>query len=562
MTLEPVAFDELVPVAEPADAHRVRTAPPAPVVPAIGEVEIGPADVSPVSELGLDPLPQILEATPVDPSPSDEIEALVHEQPLPAGPRLPSVVQPDQRATPSPVFSAVAMQESPAPTLTSRKGKRKRSGGGLKLVMVLVVLGGLVAAGIVFGRPYLFPDDWDGAAAPFVEEVETGLGLEFVEPLTIVAEPTAEFNLRAAQQLHGELVETQPQWRALGLAVGDPSPEQTAALLTGTRSALYSTDDGQIYHDLGVAGPVLDAQLTREMAVASLDQNFGWSVGQQSRTLDNAALTAAEVLRQATAVQLRSSNADALEAPTASLSQLPAVLAYRALAPQMFAQFAPPAAEGADNALHAIGTNGPGPLDADIPALAPGPALLASDTAATTPRAVDRSTWFLTFASMLDSRSAYNASEAIVESALTMADRGTTKCVYATFSGGGVEQTAALRGGLETWAATAPVEFASAFSVLEDGTLQLVTCDPGAAFQAPLRPSAARELIAWRMAELATMEAVGTTDPTDADFVSAWPFTQNSDVAISVADLPPEATPAEVAVATRAGIARIFAPQS
>jgi len=551
---EPLTFEPMT--------LNVRTTPPAGVVPAIGDVEIGPADVSP--SLLSEPLPEIREATPVDVTNSSEIEVLARVDAPPTRPQLPATVQPDQRAV-APV-AALAYVDAVAPAAAAKPAGRKhrkprRSRSGAKLLVTLVVLAGLVAAGIVFGRPYLFPDDWEGTAAPYADVVETGLGLEFVEPVAVVAEPAQEFDTRVATQLLGESIDVQPQWRALGLATTLVTTESVAQQVTGSQSAMYSLDDGQVYHDEGVAGPKLEAQLTEAMAAASLDQNFAWSPDQSTRTLDDAASTSAEVLRQARAAQQQSAD-DAPIAPrtTAQSAQLPAVLAYRALAPEHFAEFDNPVGDGADNPLHRLGEAGPGPFAADPPIGSVAPTMTGTDVATTSPQAMDRSFWFLALAGFLDSRTSFVASEAIVENSLTVAERETTSCVYATFSGGGVEQTDILRTALQAWSDAAPVEFASSFSVLSDGTLQLVTCDPGAEFQSPIRPAAAMELITWRMLELAVIEQVGSGDSDNPDFAFAWPIIQMSNVAIEVGSMPADTPPAERAAAVRDGVAAVSAP--
>jgi hypothetical protein len=200
-----------------------------------------------------------------------------------------------------------------------------------------------------------------------------------------------------------------------------------------------------------------------------------------------------------------------------------------------------------------LGTGGPGILGRDMPTVAAGPTMLDGDVATAAPVARDRSFWYLVFAGYLDARTAYDASEAVVESAITAATRGNTQCVSATFSGTGVEATATLRDALTAWSASAPAEMASSFQVLPDGTLQLVSCDPGAGFDAATRPGVARELLSWRMAELATMEAAIYGGGGEAQFLDAWTFVEASPMALDLMSLPPTTSPADMAVAARAG---------
>ena len=113
---------------------------------------------------------------------------------------------------------------------------------------------------------------------------------------------------------------------------------------------------------------------------------------------------------------------------------------------------------------------------------------------------------------------------------------------------------------LEAWSAAAPIEFASNVSVLADGTLQLVSCDPGVGFESPNRLGVARELIGWRTAQLATLEGVRTASGTDADAATAWATVEASNVGVELGALPGDTSPAESAAAARAAVAAVLTP--
>ena len=531
----------------------IRTTPPAVIVPALGDVTSGPDQLTPAAVAAsaptpvaptTDALPEIQEATPV-----------VYT----GGPLLPSVPAAVPRPAVATSFEFDPASVAPAPTRQAqRRGKRR----GLKLLATLIVLGGVVAAGVVFGQSYLFPGAWDSTTAPYADAVEAGRGVDFAEPLAIVGESTDDFSTRLGTQLATVSAEELSQWRALGLVSGAVDETSLARQLTGWQDALYSTADGQVYHDLGVTGAELDAQLVQEMTAASLDQEFDWSVEQPQRTLDAAAATSAEVLRQSRVVQQSSAFGAAVPPVSSELvSTLPPVIGYRTLAPHVFAEFDASIEPGdRTNPLADLGTEGPGILGRDASIVATGPTMPDGDSVTTSPVAKDRSFWFLVFAGYLDARTAHTASDAVVESALAGAARGATLCVSATFSGSGVEQTATLRSALTAWAAAAPAEMSSSFQVLPDGTLQLVSCDPGVGLDAAARPAVARELLAWRMAELATMEAVRVGGGGEAELVDAWAFVQASPVAIDLTTLPPSASPAEMAAAARDAVNALFTP--
>jgi len=309
-----------------------------------------------------------------------------------------------------------------------------------------------------------------------------------------------------------------------------------------------------------VTGAQVEAEITREMTAASLDQEFLWSAEQPNRTLDDQVLTRAEVERQSAAVLAQSPFAVDLEPSSPGiLAFVPPVVGYRALASATYAQFENPRG-AAKNPLSGIGTAGPGPLPSEVPVAAAAPTLIDTDTLVGTPRSLDRSFWFLVFAGFLDSRTSYQASESVVENSLAVVDRAGTQCVYATFSGGDVIQTETLRSALEVWSASAPVEFGSSFSVLADGTLQLVTCDPGVGFEIVNRLGVARELVGWRTAELATLEAIRTANGTEAEAAAAWGVVEASTVGVDLGALPGDTSPAESAEAARVAVAAVLSP--
>jgi hypothetical protein len=96
--------------------------------------------------------------------------------------------------------------------------------------------------------------------------------------------------------------------------------------------------------------------------------------------------------------------------------------------------------------------------------------------------------------------------------------------------------------------------------VLPDGALQIVGCDPGVGFDTPTRLGAARELVGWRIAELATIEAVAAAQGTATDLDAAWALVEASDVPVQLAALAPETTPQDAAAQARAGVGALLTP--
>ena len=565
------ATDPVIEDAEPSGqiVPALRVVAPTPIIPALGTIETGPADVSGGSGAAdgvtTDVLPEIQEATPAPGMPAVvQSSASVEETSagVPAADQsmvyqLPQAHQPDQtRAQSTPIQSPLEVL-SPQPFQPAAR----RSGRGIMLLFTLVVLGGLVAAGIVFGRPYLFPEDWDATTQPFAETIEDVSGVEFVEPLVVTAEPSSQYLTRMTTQLTGDWPAEQAEWRALGLLNGTVTEEVVSDLLVGWQDALYSTDDGQVYHDAAAVGDSLDVELTLAMATASLDQQFGWSSGQENRTLDDAALTLAEVRRQALAIQEASDFPSEIPIRDAApLVFLPPVLGYEVLAPLTFAEFASPVGQDdeATNPLYMMEDGGPGQIPSEVLLDSAAAVAVEGDQVVGSPGAMDSSFWYLVFAGYVDNSTARAASMAIVENSLVTADRSGTKCVYATFSGGDVNQTATLRSTIEAWSANVPAEFASSISVLPSGALQLISCDPGTELDDQGRLGTARELIGWRIADLATIEAVAGAGGSDADITAALDQVEASGIGAELAVLPLDISPAEAADAARAAVDRVL----
>ena len=226
----------------------------------------------------------------------------------------------------------------------------------------------------------------------------------------------------------------------------------------------------------------------------------------------------------------------------------------------MYAPLLPPVAADRPNPLADLSASPVGGwVDAALEPATPA-TLVAGDVAVGSPASMDRSFWYLVFAGFVDAPTAYAASESIVESSLTVADRAGTTCAYATFSGGDMIQTPTLRAAMESWVATLPVTMAGAFSVGADGGLQMVSCDPGAQAPPPTRLGVATELVGWRSAELATISGVLAAGGGDAEISAALDRLAVSDVGAGLARTAVDQSPAAAAEAAKTAVEPIVTP--
>ncbi len=588
-TVTPVSPVEPFDVAEPA-AELDRD--PVPVVGSPAPIEPTPSAAPPAPRPEPEPVPVAEPAPTPEPDPTPEPVVIVEQTPVgtpttqvapePDPPVPAPQPDPGPQAAPTTVTPAVAAPVIPAsqprhhpaqaasfeaaanrvPTISPlavdipspQHRKSSASRGVVALLFTLLVVAALITAGIIYGRPYLFPEEWDEVTAPYAEAVEAVRGVEYVEPLVITAEAPDVYEARRSADLLGDWERELPVWRALGLANGTFDQGSLDQLLDGWNPAMYSLEDGQVYHSSSLTGDELDAHVTRAMAEAGLDQDFRWSAESSTRTLDEAALVEAHLLQQTRDIQLATEFSTDVSAPDATpLAFLPPVLGYRVVAPTMFGELLDPVGAGA-NPLD--GPGGPGPLPSDSPQESVDPTLVDGETVVQPGRAMDRSFWYLAIASYVDSPTAYAASEAIVENSMTVVDRGGRDCTVATFSGGDINETEILRSALAGWVANAPAEFTASLEVLPDGTLQFASCDPGTGFENGARFGIARELIGWRLAELVVhANADGSSPDGLADTIDRI---RTSGVGEQLASLPFDTTAEEAAAAAESAVAGLL----
>lgn len=541
------------PVASPAPSPSIPVAAPDASVP-VAATPSPAAEAPPV--VPTDPPPATSAPDPV----ADEPAPTVPDQSAPTAPDI-AVAPPTQpnQAISLPAAAAVPSVAPPRQTAAvlataPRKPKKDRSGSLARLGLFFLVVGALVSAAVIFGRPYLFPEDWDDEALGVAQSIEEARGVDFTEPVLVTPQPTAAHREMVAAQLLGDPASKLPMWRALGLAGPDSTDEATLQTLIAELSpVLYSTADGQVYHDSEFTRSDREFLISQAMATAALDQEFGFSADASNRTLDAAALTEAHV-RQQTEV-LAGATADQAASPTvdmAPLAFLPAVLDYRLTAPEVFVELLPPINDVDANPLGGIGTQGPGPLTRTPLASVPSESVVAGDAAVGPPVVTDRSFWYLSFASHLDATTAYRMSNQLQGAGLQMVDGSTGRCAVATLTTGDAAANAALESDLVAWATAASPAFGATATALPDSSVQLRSCDPVADYTSNIRFGVARQLIAWRAIELAVTTNVVTQGGDAAAVAAAIADIPSSPAALAAVQLPAGTAPSELVEAARA----------
>lgn len=526
-----------------------------------GEVRISPLDVPDSSPTGSTPTvgavsgPHSGDVTTVVPTVSNA-QGFSPALPgvAPAASPNPTAHQPNQAAGARLHHSAAAVAPAPA-TLTRKarkkqqkqqqqqlKAARKRSSsgrGGFALFFTLLVLVGLIVAAVIFGRPYLFPDDWDAASKPYGDAVEAVSGEPLAEAVVVTRHAPATYAIAMTDELLEGWDEQVPMWRSFGLVDGAVDTPVLREVLEGWTPAFYSPSTGEIVANDALTPAAVDGAIVAAMAAADLDQRTGWSTVLADASLDSSAFTRAQVIRSATDVAAASSfGAPVSERRPDKAEFLPPILSYRVNAPYVFAEVVP---EGELTEVDSI----------TVLPLSREPELVGGETIIEAQQQMDRGFWYIVFASYTDATAAYAASNAIVEASLATVDRAGTTCSYGTFSGSDVAGTERLAGVLAQWVASVPAEMTASTTALADGTLQLTSCDPGAAVSTGARFGTASELARWRLVELVAIEAVDPATGTAADRTAAVVQVRQSQVASALMSLPFDTTPLDLATAAR-----------
>ena len=446
----------------------------------------------------------------------------------------------------------------------SRPGAKKdRSTAIARTGFFLLFVAAVVSAGVIFGRPYLFPAEWEDNALPYAEVIEAARGKEFVEPVSLTAQDTATHRDLVSAQLLGDAQAEMPLWRSLGLAGPDATDDASLRDLTSAQSpVLYSTSDGQVYYDEAFTQAHRDRLITQAMAAAALDQELTFSSNAAARELDAEALTDAHVLQQSSAIaMLASTSAVPVPEPdVAALAFLPPVLDYRLTGPIVLGQVLAPVDELAPNPLEGIGADGPVAARNSDLAVVSSPSSVAGDAAVGEIATMDRGFWYLVFAGHLDPTTAYSMSNSLeragMQSVMAADGRACVIATFATVDGAGNDTLAAS---LSSWTATAAPELAATVTTLPDTTVQLRSCDPAGAFTSNARFGTGRELIGWRATEAVVVDTLSADGADAATIARALAQISVTPSVQQLIALPAGTPPSQVAAAVRTAAAEVVA---
>ena len=538
--------------AEPAAAHAPQpVAEPAAVTTTTATAAPAPAAASVVDAASAQPAQVAPEAPQV---------TVTHQQPNQAA-AVP-MAQPQQYTLPQQTVASRHQLMEPAPTSRRRKDRRRSGGGGIGLLLTLVVLAGLIAAGFVYGRPYLFPDEWNEATKPYAEAIENVRGDTIPRPFEVVTEPSSTYAEHVDTATLGEWEDELAMWRSFGLVDGTINAATIGTTVGSRPTAFYSPVAGQVFVDAGSPEFGRDEAIVRAAAAAALDQEYGWSgeLRDDSATLDRNALIEGLVAAHASTIQ-EATEFTAESVGEASLGgELPAVLEYRLVAPAVFGELYTERVVGSDVELADLDTALPRLSGLQPLPLGTAPSIAEGDAIDGSARSMDRSFWYLAFGTYLGADTAHRMSNELAAASLT-ATRNTelVTCSVATFDLVDPALSGTWQSALGQWVATAPAEAGPTVEVLGDATLQLRTCDPGLGVSSTGAAGIARALIGHRAAELATIIGVTEAGGSAGAVTQAVTLLVESGADDVVAELPRNLAPAALAQEARNTVSLVVA---
>jgi hypothetical protein len=418
-----------------------------------------------------------------------------------AGPALPTLPAAISNASPMytpPIESAPSAPDINALRSAQLRATRQQRHGKMfsRTMLALLLIGGLIAAALVFGRQYLFPTEWDQALTPIVDDIQNERGVEFDHTVGLVEQPSADYALTIGRLVvdDGWLAQV-PVWRALGLTTGEPTIEGIAPALADTRLAVYDPDADRIYlsADASADDAATDLRLALEQAYAAQhgdalsagpdEANTGFLGVSPPPEIIEAAIANYIAEREAAGVTA-GETAGTTPSPTSGgpSSALPLPIEYELAAIDGLGE-ALLSAAGLDPATVPFGApyaDGVGlALDDGARPTASG-AVQVGDRSLAPPIALGVDDWSLVWGSRLPQSTVDQLASIVVADSFRPIDRGGLTCAIAVFETATATDGATVLAAMQTWAAASPAGAQATVTQLAETRTQLSSCDPGA----------------------------------------------------------------------------------
>lgn len=355
-----------------------------------------------------------------------------------------------------------------------RAAKNQRQGKLLgRSFLAFVLLGAAIAGTLVFGRSYLFPDEWGRELTPIVDEIQLARGVEFDHTVGLVERPADEYSVEVTDHLLGEgWADRVPEWRALGLAGGEGAVADVRLRVAALLPAFYDATADQVVASGGVGSaaraPAVRLALETALGV-QLDGRVPTDVPLGLTGFEDPAALARWAFDGA-AAGLVGTRSD----PLTDLTGLPLPVVHRF-------RFADEAGALLIAGRPEARVGDPLTITWESPAttLAPSAVLLVDDRVVAESVALGPDAWALVWGTRMSSVTTGRMADALVADSYTVFERGGSTCFAAAYGTRSPTAASELAASLGTWVGLAPQGAGAEVAQSESGTVQLTACDPG-----------------------------------------------------------------------------------
>lgn len=377
-------------------------------------------------------------------------------------------------APPRRTYTDLASDLRPA----SRPRRRRRV---LSRLMTMLVLVGLVGAGLVAARQYLLEPQWADDIAPLADEVAAARGLEFIEAVPVVEQTPTVYSMMLMGSVfdvsEATIDDTAGEWRALGLLNGVLDAATIGRTALPDQPAFFDPATGTVNVVNGLGPELRGFAIQRALGMALLDQHYAWSTllageplsvvtGTRMVVEADALATAQSLVTEAERVAIATQTTDLfarLEVPPSPSPYATAVLSRLGVA--MWPWFRELADGDRVALLTGIRLTDASVLDLRrFAAVAPAPGAAAPTTLAGRPLPLDEAGatgtrgmlfWYHVLAGRLDSDLAWRAALSWQDDSLSVERTAGRVCVSALFETDAVGGQLA-RAAFEQWSAASP----------------------------------------------------------------------------------------------------------
>ena len=509
MPLEPIEFDHETPPDfgdEPLPRRSRASTPPVTPTPDLRQQQPEPEIYQPQPSRPTNPQPSVFggeAATPMLPGTANQPAPVLPDTRPIAAARSAAAVPPTSGALPTlPVANPAAAPAVTAPIETApstpdinalrsaqlRANRQQQKGKVFgRSLLAFMVIAGLIAGALIFGRSYLFTTEWDAALTPIVDDIQESTGVEFDHTIPLVVQPADEYAQGLLDSTLGtDWTTSVPAWRALGLASGDVTEASVATVLAQRSSAYYDPIADVVFQAEGAEPEQAQSDLQVALAAAYQQQLAGTAsdVVETSQIGVTGVSTQQTIARNAAdAFTIRRTVTAAFGAWPEPITDpgLPIPIAYELAAVDRLGEAILTAA-GADPTVLSSGAGYPDAIYGvlgDNPVNASSVPLKAGEQPLADALALGVDDWSLVWGSRLPRSTVDRLAALVTADSYRPIERSGATCFVAVFQSATEAEGTSLYGSMLLWAQRGPADSQALATQLGPTRVQLEACDPG-----------------------------------------------------------------------------------